>query len=121
MELYDIFNKDKFYTNTFDIHDIVETNEPIYQIDNSYQLKKYQCERCDKTFKSKSGYHNHKLSYIIENYKCNICDKKFKYKSSLNNHMNRHKNIMHKCDMCDKKYYNKRTLVSHKNTIHRFH
>jgi hypothetical protein len=69
MELYDIFDKDKFYTNTFDIHDIVETNEPINQIDyKSELLKKYQCERCDKTFKSKSGYHNHLLTYKVKYY-----------------------------------------------------
>jgi hypothetical protein len=133
MELYDIFDINTFDITNFDIHDIVETNEPIYEINykphnepciksrnKSESLKKYECSKCSKTFKSRSGYHNHLLTYKIENYECNICGKKFKYKTSLNNHTTRHQNIIYKCNICDKTYYNKRTLTSHKKT-HKFY
>ena len=85
MELNDLFDTDKFHTNTFDIHDIVETNEPIYEINYESCIK----SRSELDCKSKP-LKKYKCS------KCNICDKKFKYKSSLNNHIDRHRNLIYK-------------------------
>ena len=65
--------------------------------------KKYKCHICDKSFKQKGHFEEHKRVHTGERpYKCNLCTQSFKQRSTLVKHKKTHKDekLTCKCARC---------------------
>ena len=121
-----------FEEDILDIHiencKSVETNQTIVQEDitgtehfkNFPRNFKYECNKCEKGYKSSGGLSLHKKS-VHEGirFKCNVCNRDFKSNANLKKHVeSTHEGIKHKCQKCGKQFSVKGNLDSHVKTFH---
>ena len=112
------------------------------------EVKKFKCDKCDKSYSRPSGLHNHKMTKhdkttvecpdcmrrinsvkisdhmrVVHGdrpYKCTICGKNFSHIYNLKFH----KNTVHlaiqncKCSLCNKAFGGKSNLLRHTRNIH---
>ena len=84
----------------------------------------YQCEMCNKSFKSRSGLIRHQMLHRMnKSFFCHLCGKGFKRKSHLQRHeMTHNKREKHEkpytCEKCDKHFTEKAGLKRHE-FVHR--
>jgi len=82
--------------------------------------KKFQCERCDKSFPQGQGLSRH-VSTIHKNrkYQCDSCLYNATTSSHLNDHIQSiHQGIKFKCKHCDKSYKHRNALNDHMKKNH---
>merc|ERR1712029_518122 len=82
--------------------------------------KKFQCERCDKSFPQSQGLSRH-VSTIHKNtkYQCDSCLYNATTSSHLNDHIQSiHQGIKFKCKHCDKSYKHRNALNDHMKKNH---
>ena len=61
-------------------------------LDNHAGILKFQCEKCDKVFASRSRLYNHRMVHKDVEYQCEFCGASYKQKSYLKRHIaNKHK------------------------------
>ncbi|XP_045115885.1 zinc finger protein 12-like isoform X3 [Portunus trituberculatus] len=77
--------------------------------------RKFECQQCDKTFRSKQGLKLHTLRRSgVRNFECPKCGKKFSQKGHLNIHILTHSDVRnYKCLVCGKKFTTKSDLTMH--------
>ena len=87
-------------------------------------MKKYECNQCDKSFKSNQSLKQHH-DYIHEGvsrikFECNQCDKSYNTKDALIRHQDYiHEGLRkYECQLCDKSYADATPLRNHMKTIH---
>lgn len=80
----------------------------------------YNCNICDKPFKTKASLYSHKHNVHREGpmFSCSICGKSFKTKSCLTVHSYRHCNEVHTCQICSSTFPDKGGLSKHMRTVH---
>jgi len=87
--------------------------------------RKFQCDKCDKSFVRSFDLKHHFESHHAKKtlYQCEQCPKTFWMKSYLNTHVRMmHENYRpHKCDICQQGFVYKRDVVKHKKQIHNIH
>uniref|UniRef100_A0A1B0CNH4 C2H2-type domain-containing protein n=1 Tax=Lutzomyia longipalpis TaxID=7200 RepID=A0A1B0CNH4_LUTLO len=89
--------------------------------------KVFECDKCEKKFKSKSGIKWHirlihegikqifkmDRNNIYKSFQCNLCNKKYIREESLLVHMDTHRGKAFDCPKCFKKFPNKCLLQQH--------
>ena len=76
----------------------------------------YECEICEKTFKTKSGLYHHKIIHK-EYHKCEICDKCFTGSQALIEHERIHTGEKpFECEICQKLFSQASHLATHMRT-----
>ena len=91
------------------------------EIKNSFKISGNNCEKCNKSFASKSNLNTH-IKSVHENvqYNCDKCDKSFSLKHHLKHHIESiHENVQYICDKCDKSYSWKASLEEHIKSVHK--
>ncbi|XP_026482093.1 zinc finger protein 525-like [Ctenocephalides felis] len=83
---------------------------------NTHNLKRHECEICNKTLATKQTLNQHKMIHTGEYpYNCELCNKTFATKSKLNRHRMIHTGeCPYKCETCNKKFKEKQKLNRHK-------
>ncbi|XP_063298028.1 oocyte zinc finger protein XlCOF19-like isoform X2 [Pelobates fuscus] len=78
----------------------------------------YKCNKCDKTFFTRSGYRKHQRNHTEENsYVCNICGEMFMDWPSFNMHKDSHTGGRPwACPTCDKRFRLQSHLTRHERT-----
>ncbi|XP_075237979.1 uncharacterized protein LOC142334127 isoform X2 [Lycorma delicatula] len=107
----DGFNNDKTSVFEHDINDrLVEYNKQ-----NINDAKRYTCNHCEKTFKSKYNLMHHNNIHIgKKSYHCTLCQKSFYRGGDLNRHFSIHIGEKRfKCNTCDKSFNNNCNLKKH--------
>ena len=93
----------------------------IAEIEQVYLPKKYQCNKCQKTFKTKTEFRQHKQCKYAEHsltFICEDCEQIWKDETIFENHSNR-KHKTHTCVRCNAKVEGKDRLDEHFRTKHR--
>lgn len=115
MSLFHFISESKTNT-TEDISSVPEVKEKFKThlvIDDTDTV--IRCEKCDKTFSSKSSLNRHNLIHMTKRFKCDTCDKEFTYKCNLDVHKLNHSGVRaFKCEECGKEFTQKCRLTSHK-------
>jgi len=91
----------------------------ILELDNNVKL--YQCDICQKTFKDRSKLRSHREIHTEErNVICPDCGKGFKTMNCLRNHKRLHmpERTYFNCDQCEKRYTQKIQLKKHIEIVH---
>lgn len=92
----------------------VETHSTDRCKTKKISLIQYNCELCDKQFRRKHSFNEHKFIHTGEKpFACNICNTSYSRRGSLNRHMKTHRYNQFKCDICNKDYSTERTLKRH--------
>lgn len=87
---------------------------------HSNNERNFQCDfpGCDKTYKTKSALHNHRIYHNDEKWHCNYCSKKFHFNFLLQQHETTHLGVKEgktfDCEICDKKFNTRNKLTKHK-------
>ena len=86
-------------------------------------LREYECDSCEKAYKSNKSLHEHKLiAHInLQDYVCEQCKSVFKSESYLKRHVKYVHNKTSenlKCGICNKKFLNAKYLRAHANQAH---
>jgi len=97
-----------------------DINVEEHSSDNEeFNVKKFSCEHCEKTYSLKKSLLNHMTIHTgVKNHSCNHCSKKFSRKDILLQHLKTHtgeKN--HLCAECGKGFTQRNSLQDHM-TIH---
>ncbi|XP_072174358.1 uncharacterized protein [Diadema setosum] len=94
-----------------------ETLEPLISRAVPYQ-DMYQCEFCDKRFKTGSQYVVHRRIHTDERpFECKTCGRRFRQRITLLDHETTHRNDKpHECERCGSKFKQARILRKHKNS-----
>ncbi|CAG9812521.1 unnamed protein product [Phaedon cochleariae] len=81
-------------------------------------LKRFICESCAKSFKTKQQLQTHYLVHIdIKPFECDICQKSFKLKQQLHNHSKVHDDAKpFVCEVCKKGFKLKQHFENHSKT-----
>ncbi|KAH3785077.1 zinc finger protein 91-like [Dreissena polymorpha] len=91
------------------------------------QRKSLQCERCDKSFVSVSGYNKHKKKHIpgsseeimLYSFKCKICNKSYTTNDRLKTHMLVHaESKPFQCSTCGNTFTQHTHLLRHSRVVH---
>ena len=100
--------------------------EEQYEENRSYK-KKYECDKCKKTFPFLYSFtaHSKKIheKAKVNFHKCDFCDEETKTLQKMvihiqNNHKFHKKQEMSKCNFCDMEFKNISNLVKHKKVTH---
>lgn len=87
---------------------------------HSNNVRNFRCDfpECDKTYKTKSALHNHRIYHNDEKWHCNYCSKKFHFNFLLQQHETTHLGVKEgktfDCDVCNKKFNTRNKLTKHK-------
>lgn len=77
-------------------------------------VRAFECEICNKTYKSFRVLKIHRLRHGPANEICTVCGKTFRLRSEVKHHMRRHMNDRRiQCDTCDKVFYRNSELKNH--------
>lgn len=77
----------------------------------------FQCDECDRKFKSKYHLQAHKLMHGEKIFKCDLCEKAFTRRKSFQRHKLIHTGVRtFDCGVCIKKFLRKKDLESHQST-----
>jgi len=85
---------------------------------------KYQCDECDKLFKSNHNLKEHMKGVHIKSFSCpyqmcKIEHKRFGHRRYLRMHIQRfHLKLHETCEFCKKMFYDKNSLRKHVNEVH---
>ena len=88
------------------------------------QLRPFQCEVCDASFKRKAHLEGHANAYHSEirqnRYECDKCEFKTNHQNNFNNHVNAvHLGVRaYKCDTCDQTFTQNSHLNTHRKSVH---
>ncbi|XP_055691509.1 zinc finger protein 808-like [Lutzomyia longipalpis] len=103
-----------------------KTSGGVYQAEVA--TKVFECDKCEKKFKSKSGIKWH-IRLIHEGMKptfgkqksfhCSQCSASFVLKEGLLNHMDMHNRESFECPKCPGKYTDKKDFFKHFHLVHR--
>lgn len=79
--------------------------------------KPFQCEMCEKAFRSKIGLAQHTATHTGQfDYNCSTCGKGFQCKSYLIVHQRVHSDVKpFSCSTCDQNFKTKQSLLDHEN------
>lgn len=78
------------------------------------QVRAFECDVCNKSYKSFRVLKIHRLRHGPANEICNVCGKSFRLRSEVKHHMRRHLNDRRiQCDSCDKVFYRNSELKNH--------
>lgn len=83
------------------------------------ELRQYQCDYCQKTFKQKTTLTTHicSIHLNISRHPCALCDAEYYSKGCLMKHLITHSGVRnYKCTLCTKAYGRKTHLVKHMKT-----
>lgn len=94
--------------------------EHLKNVHNLDEESKYNCDKCDKSFRLSRSLDIHLATHSNETpYLCDICGKSFKHGSNLSSHKKSHADSKathrHACDLCPKSFPSKFHLSEHKN------
>eukprot|EP00092_Neocalanus_flemingeri_P029854 GFUD01032412.1.p1 GENE.GFUD01032412.1~~GFUD01032412.1.p1 ORF type:complete len:1599 (+),score=470.99 GFUD01032412.1:1027-5823(+) len=100
------------------IEDTIEPDEfepKDEDFDNSYGLKKFQCNKCGKEFGTKNGLDYHERTHSgLSPFECDVCFKRFKSSSLCSRHKQIHSvTKKYNCDVCLKSFAQKSNLSKH--------
>ena len=87
-------------------------------IKNAHSNKRYNCNLCPATYKSKPGLLHHKMKKHNGQFRftCDICGAGAVTQQHLNRHKESHENIH--CPVCNKKLFRRRHLSLHMKNVH---
>lgn len=115
---------------------------------NNDDKRPFQCNICQKRFKSKGTLHSHKYTHSSgpqkcdqcdkispnmnalkthvrsvhceSNYKCHICEKTFKLHTALRDHISMHMGTKnYKCSFCDETFIWRMNMYAHRKAMHK--
>lgn len=87
---------------------------------HSNNVRSFSCDfdGCDKSYKTKSALHNHRIYHTEEKWHCNYCQKKFHFNFLLQQHETTHLGVKEgktfDCDICKKKFNTRNKLTKHR-------
>ena len=89
-----------------------------FHIKNTHSDKRYNCNMCPATYKSKSGFLHHKMKKHNGQFRftCDICGAGAVTQGRLNVHKESHENI--RCPVCNKKLFRRSLLSLHMKNVH---
>ena len=93
-------------------------NRLTSHLKNTHSDKRYQCNMCPATYKSKSGFLHHKIKKLTGQFRftCDICGAGAVTQQHLNIHKESHENIC--CPVCNKKLFRRSLLSQHMKYVH---
>ncbi|KAK7505629.1 hypothetical protein BaRGS_00002900 [Batillaria attramentaria] len=97
------------------------TKSKMYNHKRQHEDKSYTCHICGYKTRFKSNLNTHISTHTdVRPFQCEICQKTFKLKSALRNHSNLHGGdaAQFKCDICGKGLTRKRHLAYHYKVMH---
>lgn len=87
---------------------------------HSNNVRSFLCDfsGCNKTYKTKSALHNHRIYHNEEKWHCNYCSKKFHFNFLLQQHETTHLGVKEgktfDCSICKKKFNTRNKLTKHR-------
>lgn len=98
---------------------------PQYSLYNSIDQEnnkvnsEFQCQQCDKVFKSNTMLLKHQKIHQLKSFSCIECDKSFTTRSNLMAHLKTHQDIKtFGCPHCSREFKGKKSLLEHISAKH---
>ena len=82
------------------------------------ERRDYQCDKCDKKFKTSSNLVEHQKTHGNEKYTCQFCAKTFKTLIGFNQHQRAHTGELFPCHSCGEKFQSKNSVNRHLKDVH---
>lgn len=89
------------------------TSGLLAQTNTPSRKRSFQCDVCERSYKSRQNLKRHSSNHKEPSYTCNICSKKFSRKDLCTLHSRTHLTKPFHCDICNMGFKTKRIIKNH--------